>query len=140
VGAAFIDAEEQLWRKRENAAVRLPMQERSVVDRLPRAQPRIERRRAALRFDRKRGREVQLIHISGANPFVNRGDAPGVFGLSERKFRGDLRLRRSICRLRNRQLAAESLELRRLTADETPQLVIECVAPRVDPKPGQRLA
>src|ERR1700690_1895651 len=37
--AVIVDAEEELWRKRENATVWLPMQERSEVDRLSRAQP-----------------------------------------------------------------------------------------------------
>ncbi len=45
------DAEEQLRRKREDVTARLPVQKRSVVDRLPRAQPRVERRGATLRLN-----------------------------------------------------------------------------------------
>ena len=135
-GSVILDAKEQLRRKRKNAAIRLPVQERSVVDRLPCAQPCIERRSAARHFKSHWRGEIQLIHVSGANPLVNPGDALGVLDLCKPKLRGDLW--RRLCRLCILFLAAESLELRRLTVNETAQLVVECVAPRVDPKPGKR--
>ena len=55
----------------------------AVVDRLARAQPRVERRDAALRLDSKRRREIELIHVAGADPFMDCGDALRVFGFGE---------------------------------------------------------
>ena len=59
------------------------------VDRLARAQTRIQGRRAARRSETKWSCEVELIDVAGANPLVNPGDALGVFGFGERKLGGD---------------------------------------------------
>jgi len=72
---------------------RLPMQKRAVVDRLPRAQPRVEGSNTAGRLDVKRGREIQLIHVAGANQFMDCGDALDVFGFGEGELGGDAALR-----------------------------------------------
>ena len=136
--AIIVDAEEQLRREREDAAARLAVQERTVIDWLACSKPRVKCRRTAWRFKLQRRGEVQLINVSGANPLVNLGDALRVFGFVEREFRGDLRLLRSVGRFGIRQPAVESFALQRLATFELSRGVIESVASLVDPKPGKR--
>ena len=116
------------------------MQERAVVDRLARAQPRVERGNATLRLDAKRRGEIQLVHVAGADPFVNRRDASCILGFAEGELRDNLRfgLYRSVSSICS--VSSKALQLRRLAIRKAPGCVIEGVAPLVDSEPRQRLA